>query len=216
MIGQSAPSIEPTLSKDITSSTTIQQNHKSESNSNTDLIESHTLNTNIPSSSNLEPVYLDTMNTSNINDYTKISSDNQNIPQTKKHISFTASHFSGPHQDKLKGSFSFIGLSYQKMVGPKQWLCTGFSVSGNLNPLLYFSDEISFHTINSFLKSWQYIGQLEVDTDQGLGSFFSLSYYMMGVGARKDLSPNTDLILNVFPLSTRGSAIEIKINYLIF
>lgn len=164
----------------------------------------------------IEPVYIDSLSPSEASDQSAFLKSNSNSRKVNKHYSFNALGYLGPHQNQKNSTHGFIGLNYQNPLGPRQWLHAGFSAGGNLNPLIYSAKEIPINTFFSIIKSWQYIAQLEIDTYQGLGSFFSINHYMLGAGLRTELSPQTDFIFNIFPLSIRGIAMEAKLSFLIF
>lgn len=140
------------------------------------------------------------------------------IPLLKpQRISLSTSFFSGPHQDKKSKLIYLFGMDYRHPINHSLWNHVGFSLGGGgTNPFLFISQEDYLRNYWKYLKSWHYLIQLELDHSQGFGSLFSWNHYMGGAGVSLALDDQLDLLLSIFPLSSRGGGIEIKINYLIF
>lgn len=134
-----------------------------------------------------------------------------------KRISFNTGLFSGPHQEEKSKSIYLFGMEYHHPVNHSLWNHVGFMIGGGgTNPFLFVSQETYLRNYWKYLKSWQYLIQLELDHNQGFGSLLSFNHYMGGVGASFEMADKLDLSLLVFPLSSRGMGVEIKLNYLIF
>lgn len=136
---------------------------------------------------------------------------------TPDRISLSTGLFSGPHQEEKSKSIYLFGMEYQHPVNHSLWNHVGFMIGGGgTNPFIFISQEAYLRNYWKYLKSWQYLVQLELDHSQGFGSLFSFNHYMGGVAATFELYQKLDLSLLIFPLSSRGVGMEIKLNYLVF
>lgn len=131
-------------------------------------------------------------------------------------FSVTISEYFGPSKDNKMKILTLLGIDYRHLWKANNWIHAGFSLANQLNPHIYTQFETKSHTSFSSLKSYFYSFQLEVDTDQGLGSLMAWNYYMLGAGLRFQLFSWSDLMLEFYPISSRGIATEIKLNILMF
>jgi len=131
-------------------------------------------------------------------------------------VSLSTGLFSGPHQDSKSKFIYLFGMDYQDPINYSLWNHFGFSVGGGSNPLIYLGQESYLRNYWKYLKSWQYLIQLELDSSQGLGALLSINHYMAGLGLSLMFSDKLDFIISAYPLSSRGVGAEIKFKFLVF
>lgn len=172
----------------------------------------------LPETSDISPAPLDSLIISEPDSTPKNTPHSSSFFKIKpKRISFSTGLFSGPHQEEKSKSIYLFGMEYHHPVNHSLWNHMGFMIGGGgTNPFLFISQEAYLRNYWKYLKSWQYLIQLELDHSQGFGSLVSFNHYMGGAGASFEVYEKLDLSLLIFPLSSRGMGMEIKFNYLVF
>jgi hypothetical protein len=130
-------------------------------------------------------------------------------------LSLSTGIYYGPSESAAQKTLVLFGVDYQLPVNPSEINHLGLAVSSTPNPRLYLARESYLRNYWRFLKSWSYLLQLELDSQQQLGSFLSTRYYMAGVGLNFSWGSGFESTLNVFPFSGREPAAEIKLNYVL-
>jgi hypothetical protein len=160
---------------------------------------------------------LESMNIVNAEAKPRASEGFDLLLSVKDQFSFIVGAYQGPYLDEKTFLVYTYGLDYQIPESPSDRLHMGFvlGAKGEPNPILYLNREVYLRNVWKYLKSWNYGAQLEVDTGQALGSFFSLSHYSAGCGVSFSLSTRWSMTLNAHFLSTRGLSTHIQFGYLL-
>ena len=134
----------------------------------------------------------------------------------ERKVSLVTGLYLGPHQDEAFKTLLLFGLDLQVPIDPSdKWRGT-VVISETTSPLITLARERYLRNYWVYLKSWQPVLQLELDSVQGFSGFFALNYYRFGAGLTFSWTDETELSLNFLPMSSRGVSGEIIFKYLAF